>query len=151
MNPSKVIRQDIGRLHLSLRETPVQANRVLAMISALYGFAARAGYVPEGYNPARGIEKFPERSRERFLTNDELARLGETLRLAEITGLPWRIRFAVCVCFGGAALSASRIASMTGTRGPSIGRSDLARAVAGRRHSRTVGNFVCGAGLTITR
>ena len=91
MNPDKVTRQDIARLHSSMRETPVQANRVLAMLGALYGFAARAGYVPEGFNPARGIEKFPERSRERFLTSGELARLGDALRLAETTGLPWRI------------------------------------------------------------
>jgi hypothetical protein len=48
MNPGKVTRQDVARLHSSLHETPVQANRVLAMIGALYGFAARAGYVPEG-------------------------------------------------------------------------------------------------------
>jgi integrase len=91
MNPGKVTRQDVARLHSSLHETPVQANRVLAMISALYGFAARAGYVPEGYNPARGIEKFPERSHERFLTSEELARLGDTLRLGETTGLPWQV------------------------------------------------------------
>jgi integrase len=91
MNPGKVTRQDVARLHSSLRETPVQANRVLAMIGALYGFAARARYVPEGYNPARAIEKFPERSRERFLTSDELARIGDVLRLAETTGLPWRV------------------------------------------------------------
>jgi integrase len=91
MNPGKVTRQDVARLHSSLRDTPVQANRVLAMIGALYGFAARAGYVPEEYNPARGIEKFPERSRERFLTSEELARLGDTLRLGETTGLPWQV------------------------------------------------------------
>jgi integrase len=91
MNPGKVTRHDVARLHSSLHATPVQANRVLAMIGALYGFAAKAGYVPEGYNPARGIEKFPECSRERFLTSDELARLGDALRLAETTGLPWRI------------------------------------------------------------
>jgi hypothetical protein len=35
----------------------------------------------------------------------------------------FKIRFAVCLCFGGAALSASRIASITGTSGPSFGRS----------------------------
>jgi integrase len=91
MNPGKVTRQDVARLHSSLHETPVQANRVLAMISALYGFAARAGYVPEGYNPARGIEKFPERSHERFLTSDELARLGDVLRQGETVGLPYAI------------------------------------------------------------
>jgi hypothetical protein len=34
-----------------------------------------------------------------------------------------KIRFAVCLCFGGAVLSASKIASMTGTSGPSFGRS----------------------------
>ena len=91
MNPGKVTRQDVARLHSSLRETPIQANRVLAMIGALYGFAEKAGYAPEGYNPARGIEKFPERSRERFLTSDELARLGDALRQAETIGLPYAI------------------------------------------------------------
>jgi integrase len=78
-------------LHSSLRDTPVQANRVLAMIGALYGFAAGAGYVPEGFNPARGIEKFPERARERFLTSDELARLGDVLRQGETIGLPYGV------------------------------------------------------------
>ena len=91
MNPGKVTRQDVARLHSSLRETPVQANRVLAMVGALYGFAARAGYVPQGYNPARGIEKFPERSHERFLTSEELGRLGDALRQGETIGLPYAI------------------------------------------------------------
>jgi integrase len=91
MNPGKVTRQDVARLHSSLRETPVQANRVLAMIGALYGFAASAGYVPEGYNPARGIEKFPERARERFLTSEELSRLGDALREGETIGLTYEV------------------------------------------------------------
>jgi integrase len=82
MNPGKLTRQDVARLHSSLRGTPVRANRVLAMLSALYGFAGKAGYIPEEYNPARGIEKFPERARERFLTSDELARLDVALRSA---------------------------------------------------------------------
>jgi integrase len=90
-NWNGVTRQDVARLHSSLRDTPVQANRVLAMIGALYGFAARAGYVPEEYNPARGVEKFPERSRERFLTSDELARLGDVLRQGETIGMPYAI------------------------------------------------------------
>jgi integrase len=50
----------------------------------------KRGYVPEEHNPARGIEKFSERSRERFLTSEELARLGDTLPLGETTGLPWQ-------------------------------------------------------------
>jgi hypothetical protein len=41
--------------------------------------------------PARGIEKFPERSHELFLTSDELARLGDVLRQGETVGLPYAI------------------------------------------------------------
>jgi hypothetical protein len=48
MNPGKVTQQDVARLHSSLRETPVQANRVVAMIGALYGFATKAGVCPRG-------------------------------------------------------------------------------------------------------
>ena len=37
-------------------------------------------------NPTRGVEKFSEESRERFLSSDELQRLGATLREAETAG-----------------------------------------------------------------
>jgi hypothetical protein len=62
----KVTRQDVARLHSSMGDRPVQANRMLAILGSLYSWAGRAGYVPEGYNPCRGIERFPERARERF-------------------------------------------------------------------------------------
>ncbi|MEA2986892.1 MAG: hypothetical protein QOD94_3146, partial [Alphaproteobacteria bacterium] len=42
----------------------------------MYAFAGRTGIVPEGTNPARGIDKFKEARRERFLTGEELERLG---------------------------------------------------------------------------
>lgn len=45
--------------------------------------------MPEGYNPARGVEKFKETARERFLNADELERLGAAIREAETIGLPW--------------------------------------------------------------
>jgi integrase len=93
LKPEKVTRQDIARLHSSMRHTPAQANRVLARIGALYSWAAKAGYVAEGYNPARGIEKYREQARERFLTSEELARLGDALRLGETEGLPWRGKY----------------------------------------------------------
>ena len=47
-----------------------QANRVLAVVGSMYAFAGRAGIVPEGTNPARGIDKFKESRRERFLTGE---------------------------------------------------------------------------------
>jgi integrase len=80
MDMNKVTRQDVACLHSSLNETPVAANRALAVLRALYSWAGRHGHVNEGFNPARNIEKFPERPRERYLTHEEFARLGDALR-----------------------------------------------------------------------
>jgi integrase len=87
----KLTRLQIGKLHSSLSETPFQANRVLAVVGSMYAFAGRAGIVPEGTNPARGIDKFKESRRERFLTGGELERLGGAIREAETIGIPWRV------------------------------------------------------------
>jgi integrase len=57
----------------------------------MYAYAWRAGIVPEGVNPARGVEKFKEGRRERFLTREELERLGSAIREAETTGTPWAV------------------------------------------------------------
>lgn len=45
----------------------------------------------EGINPARGIDKFKETRRERFLTGAELERLGSAIREAETSGIPWAV------------------------------------------------------------
>jgi len=87
----KLTRLQVGRLHSSLADTPFQANRVLAVVSSMYAFAGRAGIVPESTNPARGIDKFKESRRERFLNGEELERLGRAIREAETTGIPWTV------------------------------------------------------------
>lgn len=87
----KLTRLQVGRLHSSLTNTPFQANRVLAVVGSMYAFAGRAGIMPEGTNPARGIDKFKESRRERFLTSEELERLGSAIREAETTGIPWAV------------------------------------------------------------
>ncbi len=89
---TKITSAEMAQLHLARKDAPVQANRLLATISSMFGFAAQRGLVPKGFNPAAGIDKYPESRRERFLTGEELNRLGETLRMAETTGLPWNIR-----------------------------------------------------------
>jgi len=85
----KVTRAMVANIHGRLRDTPFQGNRVLAVIGSLYAFAGRIGAVPEGLNPARGILKFREHRRERFLSVEELDRLGAAIREAETKGLPW--------------------------------------------------------------
>lgn len=73
------------KLHNRLRATPYLANRVIAVASKLMNWAALKGYRGEGphVNPCLGIEKFKEESRQRYLTKDELKRLGAALRVGE--------------------------------------------------------------------
>ncbi len=74
-----------------MRDTPYAANRALATWAKMFAWAEGRGLVPEGHNPARRIERYREEGRERFLTSEELSRLGDALRLAETEGLPWDV------------------------------------------------------------
>jgi len=88
---SRVKRPDLAKLHLKWKRTPYQANRIAAVVGSMYSFAVKRGLVPDGLNPARGIEKYPENGRERFLSTDELVRLGAAIRKAETTGIAWSV------------------------------------------------------------
>ena len=124
----EVTREEVNRLHRSLSAVPYMANCVLTILSSLYSWAERQSLVPEGFNPARRIEKFRESRREIFLSSSELLSIGEALRVAETRGLPWSIdnrkitskhlpgsdqRFAVLDPFAVAAL---RLLLFTGCR-----------------------------------
>jgi integrase len=74
-----VNRVDVTKLHHSLRKTPYQANRVMALLSKMFNLAERWGLRPDGTNPCRHVEKYKEAKRERFLSPEELARLGSAL------------------------------------------------------------------------
>ena len=84
-------RKDVARLHAKLSDRPVAANRCLLVISSIWNWAARRDEVSATENPAKGIERNPESPRERFLKNEEFARLGDALRIAETIGLPWSV------------------------------------------------------------
>ncbi len=86
----KLTRSHLAALHSQSASRPYSANRALAVWAKLYSWGASTGNVPEGKNPTRGIAKYKESSRERFLSTAELARIGEALTDAEIDGLPWR-------------------------------------------------------------
>jgi integrase len=86
-----VTRQDVAKLHQELARTPRQANFVLAVCSKAFGLAELWAMRPEGTNPCTKIERNAENARERFLSADELGRLGATLRRAESEGLPWKV------------------------------------------------------------
>lgn len=53
-------RQDVEQLHLSMRDTPYQANRMLSAARQLFVHAERLGWRPNNSNPVVAIEKYPE-------------------------------------------------------------------------------------------
>lgn len=83
--------RDLAKLHTDLSATPRQANLVLAIASKAFSLAEMWELRPPHSNPARGIKRFAEVERERFLSRDELARLGVALDEASTIGLPWRV------------------------------------------------------------
>jgi integrase len=88
---AEVTRTEVAQLHNSLSQTPYLANRALAVLGSLFSWAEKRKMVPENQNPTRGVEKFRESRRERYLTSSEMKSLGDALREAETVGLPWDV------------------------------------------------------------
>jgi integrase len=83
MKVEAVTRADVLALHRGHRETPVEANRAITLLSGIFTWAEDSGLVfPQG-NPCRRIKKHPERRRERYLSAREFALLGAALADAE--------------------------------------------------------------------
>jgi integrase len=79
-------RRHIAELHHQLQPIPYQANRTLGVLSKIFNLAEVWGLRPDGSNPCRHVEKYKEEKRERFLSGDEMARLGQALRDAARDG-----------------------------------------------------------------
>ena len=67
-----------------------QANRTLDVLSAVWTRAARQKHV-RWLHPAKGVEKYGESGRERYLSKNEFLRLSEALTAAETIGLPYSV------------------------------------------------------------
>ncbi|MCA1300682.1 tyrosine-type recombinase/integrase [Stappia indica] len=65
------------------------ATRTVRLLGGVFSYAITQGYLTA--NPCAGVKKFPDKSNERYLTQDEIDRLGATLTVAEMVGLPWHL------------------------------------------------------------
>jgi integrase len=79
-------RADLAKLHGKQAHTPYQANKALSVISAIWNWAAKRDEVAFADNPAKGVERYREQGRERYLTSKELGRLGAALTQGETIG-----------------------------------------------------------------
>lgn len=86
---ASVTRSDIAKLHRAMGGTPRTANLALSILSKAFALAEMWHLRPEYSNPARRIERYEESTRERFLSADELGRLGAALQEARELGLPY--------------------------------------------------------------
>jgi integrase len=99
---AEVVRANVQRLRQSRRDTPVEANCALALLSTLFTFAEQLGERPDGSNPCRHVEQFPQKQRERFLSAEELVRLGDMLTAYQ--GSPYHVAAIKLLVFTGARL-----------------------------------------------
>ena len=86
LRAADVTRADVAKLHHDLRHFRYQANQSLAFMSKMFNLAELWGLRPDGSNPCRHVKKYPEEKRSRYLSGNELARLGEALRECEEGG-----------------------------------------------------------------
>ena len=76
-------RGHVTALHYGLRAKPVTANRTIDILSKMLSLAEAWQMRPAGSNPCRSVHRYKEEKRERFLTPDEVRRLGRVLNEAE--------------------------------------------------------------------
>ena len=115
---------------------PGVANRCLALLSKMFNLAERWGWRPEGSNPCRHVDKYRENRRERFLSEAELARLGDVLTDAERNGSesPYVVAAIRLLVFTGA-----RLGEILGLKWEHV---DLERAMLLLHDSKTGVNFL---------
>ena len=109
MRVEDITRADVRRWFDSMSGTPGNANRSLPVLSVMMTQAELWEIRPHGSNPCRNMRRYRTKPRERFLSVDELKRLGFVLdhaedkqaaaairlllftgaRSSEITGLRW--------------------------------------------------------------
>ena len=79
----EVEREHISDLHHKHRNTPYQANRILEVVRKMFNLAEGWGLRKDGSNPCRHVQKYKEKKRERFLSDDEFHKLGQVLNEIE--------------------------------------------------------------------
>ena len=83
---SSLKRTHAVELHDKYRNTPSQANHMVGILGQMFGLAITWGMTPMRPNPCRSVRRYKVRRRERFLTEDEYARLGRVLFDAKTEG-----------------------------------------------------------------
>ena len=94
---SSIKKADVAALHARVgqKNGTYAANRLLALLRAMFNQASEIGHQAD--NPAVGVKRFPEQSRDRFLQADELRAFFQALAAEpEI----WQVFFLIALLTG---------------------------------------------------
>ncbi len=91
------------------------ASRTIGLLGAIFNYAVRKDLLRD--NPVRGVQRPADGRRERRLTDDEYASLGEALRAAALPHVPLGVtRDRTPVAMWPAAIACARFLVLTGWR-----------------------------------
>lgn len=76
---ASIERDHVAALHYRLRNKPCTANGAVGLLSYMLTLGEEWGLRPEGGNPCRFVRRYAARKRERFLSDAEFQRLGNTI------------------------------------------------------------------------
>ena len=79
MTVDAITMENVKDWFASMSERPGIANRAVPTLSTMMRMAELWGYRPHNSNPCRSTKRYPTQGRERFLTEEEMARLNAVL------------------------------------------------------------------------
>ena len=108
--------EHISAIHKRMRASPIQANRTLSLLSKLFSMAEIWGWRDPATNPCRGIRRFRETKRRRYMTDKEAPILRAILERHNINN-PKGVAFIRLLLLTGARpaeIAAARISWIDG-------------------------------------
>lgn len=106
--------EQIEDFHAGMRDTPYQANRVLALMNSLMKYAIALRWIH--HNPVKEVRKFPERKRRRHMKAEEAPTIARAIALRENTA-PDSCLFLWLLIFTGARSGEIRNARWSDLKG----------------------------------
>lgn len=77
LSVEKVSTLDLQKIHVELQKTPYKANKLRDLLSKMFNLAIQWGWRSD--NPVKGVEKYKEYKRHRWLNNEEVQMLWPVL------------------------------------------------------------------------
>jgi len=83
---SDITQEDVLYLQASMKHLKVRGNRCIMLLSKMFNLAEDWGFRDKGNNLCQRVQKVREHKREKFLTEKEIQRLEEVLKMEESLG-----------------------------------------------------------------